>query len=108
MRLVRRAALAAGLLALGAPGSSTGQPLVAAAQPAVTDTLSPAATVSLLTMLPGDEVYSLFGHSAFRIRDPATDLDETYNYGTFDFEQPGFILRFARGRLDYILDTAPF
>ncbi len=59
-------------------------------------------------MLPGDEVYSLFGHSSFRIADPATGLDRTYNYGTFDFRQAGFILRFARGRLDYILDTAPF
>jgi hypothetical protein len=59
-------------------------------------------------MLPGDQVYSLFGHSSFRIHDPATGLDRTYNYGTFDFEQPGFILRFVRGRLDYILDTAPF
>jgi hypothetical protein len=98
MRTARRAALVAGLLAWAG---------AAAAQPAP-DSLSPAATVSLLTMLPGDEVYSIFGHSAFRITDPASGLDKTYNFGTFDFEQPGFILRFARGRLDYILDTAPF
>ncbi len=59
-------------------------------------------------MLPGDEVYSAWGHSAFRIQDPATGLDKTYNYGTFDFNQPGFIPRFLRGHLDYILDTAPY
>lgn len=70
--------------------------------------LSGEATVSLLTMLPGDEVYSLFGHSAIRIRDPLTGFDVAYNYGTFNFEQPGFVVRFARGRLDYILDTAPY
>ncbi|NNF57894.1 MAG: DUF4105 domain-containing protein [Rhodothermaceae bacterium] len=75
------------------------------AQPAAA--LSDSAQVSLLTMLPGEEVYSLFGHSAFRIADPALGLDRTYNFGTFDFAQPFFILRFARGQLDYLLDTAP-
>ena len=64
--------------------------------------------VSLLTMLPGREVYSLFGHSAIRIRDDARGLDRAYNFGTFDFGQPFFLVRFARGQLDYILDTAPF
>ncbi|HEX8387201.1 MAG TPA: DUF4105 domain-containing protein [Rubricoccaceae bacterium] len=64
--------------------------------------------VSLLTMLPGEEVYSLFGHSAIRIRNEAVGLDRTYNFGTFDFEQPFFMARFARGQLDYVLDTAPF
>jgi len=78
----------------------------AAAQPA--DSLSGSASASLLTILPGDEVYSQFGHSGYRIHDPATGLDKTYNYGTFDFEQPFFLLRFVRGRLDYLLDTAPY
>ncbi len=76
------------------------------AQPA--DSLSEAATVSLLTMLPGDEVYSQFGHSGYRIHDPLTGLDKTYNFGTFDFEQPFFVFRFVRGELDYVLDTAPY
>jgi len=80
--------------------------LPAAAQP--TEVLSDSASASLLTMLPGEEVYSLFGHTALRLRDPATGLDRTYNYGTFDFNQPYFVLRFTRGQLDYMLDTAPF
>lgn len=70
--------------------------------------LSDSTRVSLLTMLPGDEVYSLFGHSALRIEDPASGIDRTYNFGTFDFEQPFFVARFLRGSLDYVLDTAPF
>lgn len=72
------------------------------------DSLSDQTTVSLLTMLPGKEVYSLFGHSSIRIHDPASGLDWTYNYGTFDFQQSFFVLRFLRGTLDYILDSAPF
>ena len=70
--------------------------------------LSDAVEVSLLTVLPGREVYSLFGHSALRIRDDAAGIDRTYNFGTFSFEQPLFYLRFLGGRLDYILDTDPF
>jgi hypothetical protein len=77
-----------------------------AAQPA--EALSDSAAISLLTMLPGEEVYSVFGHSAFRVHDPARGLDRTYNFGTFDFEQPFFVARFLRGQLDYMLDTAPY
>ena len=70
--------------------------------------LSDSARVSLLTMLPGDEVYSLWGHNAIRIADPAAGIDRAYNYGTFDASQPHFVLRFLSGRLNYLLDTAPF
>lgn len=70
--------------------------------------LSDSARVSLLTMLPGREVYSLWGHNAIRIADPAAGIDRAYNYGTFDASQPHFVLRFLSGRLNYLLDTAPF
>ncbi len=70
--------------------------------------LTDGAQASLLTMLPGDEVYSLFGHSAIRIRDDAAGIDRTYNFGTFSFDQPYFVLRFLRGSLDYSLDTPPY
>ncbi|HEX2900725.1 MAG TPA: hypothetical protein VHS96_13465, partial [Bacteroidia bacterium] len=48
------------------------------AQPPVT-TLSPEAQVSVLTCSPGTELYSVFGHSALRIQDPATRLDWVWN-----------------------------
>ena len=99
MPCFRLAALAAVLLA-AAPAA--GQ------VPSVAPGLSDSTRVSLLTMLPGREVYSAFGHSTLRITDPASGLDRTYNYGTFSFEQPFFVLRFLGGSLDYVLDTAPF
>lgn len=92
------------LFAAPAVVAQTGAAASAAELPAPPDSL----VVSLLTMLPGEEVYSLFGHSAIRIRNDATGLDRTYNFGTFDFAQPFFMVRFARGQLDYVLDTAPF
>ena len=70
--------------------------------------LSDSTQVSLLTMMPGEQAYSLFGHSAIRIRDAAAGLDRTYNFGTFDFDQPYFVPRFLRGSLDYQLATAPY
>lgn len=100
--------LAALLLAALLPALALAQEAPPFARLAEVPALSEEAEVSLLTMLPGREVYSLFGHTAFRVRDPALGLDRTYNYGTFDFEQPGFLLRFIRGQLLYQLATAPF
>ncbi|MBK8555144.1 MAG: DUF4105 domain-containing protein [Lewinellaceae bacterium] len=70
--------------------------------------LSDSAKVSLMTVAPGPFVYSIFGHSAIRINDPVRQFDRCFNYGTFDFEQPNFILKFCRGRLMYFLDMEPY
>lgn len=67
--------------------------------------LSEKAQVSLLTIYPGKELYSTFGHSAIRILDPEHQIDRIYNYGTFNFEEPGFYLKFTRGQLDYFLSA---
>ncbi len=69
--------------------------------------LSPAASISLITVAPGTPVYSRFGHTGIRVQDPALGLDVLYNYGTFRFDQ-WFIFRFAYGAMDYELSVAPF
>ena len=71
-------------------------------------TLSGTARISLMTVAPGAELYSTFGHSALRVFDPERGLDKIYNYGTFDFDQPNFYLNFVRGRLLYSLATESF
>ena len=63
--------------------------------------LSPLSKISLLTVGTGDELYSKFGHSAFRIQDPSIGVDRIYDYGGFDFDQPGFYLKFVQGKLNY-------
>ena len=70
--------------------------------------LSTKATVSIVTCGSGDELYSTFGHSAFRVFDPPLILDKIYNYGTFDFNAPNFYLNFAKGKLIYQLSTSTF
>ena len=71
--------------------------------------LSSSAKVSLVTLYPGDAVYSLWGHSALHIEDPVLGLDIAYNYGTFEFGHPiGFLAKFAYGRLDYMLSLQQY
>jgi hypothetical protein len=62
--------------------------------------------VYLLTCGPGTETYSVYGHSALRIVIPLKHSDTVYNWGVFDFSAPNFAWKFAKGRLDYMLDTA--
>lgn len=68
------------------------------------DPVSDDAQFSLLTILPGDEIYSLWGHSAIRVYDPARDIDRSFNYGTFRFDRY-FLPNFLYGRLDYLLSV---
>lgn len=69
--------------------------------------LSSNAEITLLTASPGEELYSVFGHSALRVNDPVLGIDWVYNYGTFDFNTPNFYLKFARGQMFYKLTVVP-
>ncbi|MCK0160242.1 DUF4105 domain-containing protein [Allomuricauda sp. F6463D] len=60
-------------------------------------------TISLITCATGDELYSAFGHTAFRVQEPTLGIDIVYNYGTFDFNQPNFYLNFTKGKMIYSL-----
>ena len=64
--------------------------------------------VSLLTCAPGEELYSSFGHNAVRLLDLDTGRDLVFNYGTFDFDTPNFYVKFARGKLDYMLSVSTY
>lgn len=64
--------------------------------------------ISMLTCGAGDELYSSFGHTAFRVQDPNLGLDVVYNYGTFDFDRPNFYLNFVKGRMIYSLSRSNF
>ena len=71
--------------------------------------LSPEAKISLITCGPWQgELYSAFGHSAIRVSDSALGIDWSFNYGTFDFNQPNFYLNFARGRNFYMLSVQEY
>jgi len=72
-------------------------------------TLSPNATISILTSSPWqEEVYALFGHTALRVHDEEQKLDLVFNYGLFDFNRPHFIWHFVKGETDYQLGATTY
>ncbi|MEM9856375.1 MAG: DUF4105 domain-containing protein [Bacteroidota bacterium] len=71
--------------------------------------LSSDAEIRIVTVGPYQgELYSAFGHSGIRVLDPINGLNDFYNYGIFDFDQPNFYLNFARGFLNYRLAVMPY
>ena len=58
--------------------------------------------ISVLTCSPGDQIYSIFGHTAIRVCNKNTGLDAVVNYGLFDFNQDSFVYRFVKGETDYM------
>lgn len=65
--------------------------------------LSSNSEVSVLTVGPGKSLNDAFGHNAFRIKDRTNGIDVTYGYGEYDFDAPNFYLKFARGKLNYLI-----
>ena len=61
--------------------------------------------ISVLTCSPGDQIYSIFGHTAVRVCNKNIGLDAVVNYGLFDFDQESFVYRFVKGETDYMCGT---
>ncbi|GAB2554133.1 DUF4105 domain-containing protein [Spirosoma areae] len=57
----------------------------------------------MLTVSPGAELYSSFGHTAIRVFDPIVSQERIYGWGTFDFSTDNFYVKFLRGTLPYTL-----
>ena len=64
-------------------------------------------TISLLTMGSGEQVWELFGHDAIWIHDNTSGRDTVFNWGVFNFQQPGFIQRFLKGTMWYGMGGDP-
>ncbi|MEO7975738.1 DUF4105 domain-containing protein [Flavobacterium sp.] len=71
-------------------------------------TLSEKAAVSIITCGLGNETYSYFGHTAIRVRDIKNDIDIVFNYGAFDFRTSNFVMKFAKGDLQYFAVAHPY
>lgn len=66
-----------------------------------------APSVALVTMDPGEPYWARFGHNALLIdRDDGSE-PVFYNFGYFDFDQPGFLARFLRGDMRYLAVALP-
>lgn len=70
--------------------------------------LSPNAEISVLTIGPGASLNDAFGHNAFRVKDNSLGIDAIYGYGQYDFDAPNFYLKFAQGKLEYLISKHNF
>lgn len=70
--------------------------------------LSDSTKVSILTCDTGNELHTLFGHTAIRINDPQNGFDAVYNFGYFDFNTPNFYWKFVKGNLKYFVAVDSF
>lgn len=64
--------------------------------------------ISILTCGAGEDLYSVYGHSAIRVVDSNRMSDVVYNYGTFNFGDPDFYMKFTRGKLDYYVNDESY
>ena len=55
--------------------------------------------IKLVTIGPGDDLTSWWGHTAIIVEDQRFKTSLFYNYGLFSFEQENFVSNFAMGRL---------
>lgn len=70
--------------------------------------LDSAVSLSLLTCQPGEESWSLYGHTAIHYINRDKGIDVAVNYGMFNFHKSFFVLRFIFGLTDYEMGVQPY
>src|SRR3546814_8880109 len=60
-----------------------------------------------MTMQPGEIFFERFGHDAIVVLDTTSGEAISYNFGSFDPGEPGFLARFVRGQMQYMLVAQP-
>ncbi len=63
--------------------------------------------IQLVTIEPGDELYTWWGHAAIIVTDTRLNESRFYNYGLFSFQQTNFAANFAMGRLWFEVGAYP-
>jgi hypothetical protein len=64
--------------------------------------------IYLLTVGIGDQIYARFGHTMIRVVDRNGGSDAVYNWGMFDYADPGFAWKFFKGILLYRVGVQSF
>lgn len=63
--------------------------------------------IGVVTMEPGPSYWERFGHNAILVDAGDGSEPTLYNYGFFDFDEPGFLVNFLRGHMRYRLVAMP-
>jgi hypothetical protein len=85
---------------------------VAAQQATVTSNIDTAVTsklrISILTCDAGEDIYTIWGHTAVRVVDSINNTDYVFNFGSFDFNTPNFVAKFMKGDLQYFISATTY
>lgn len=68
---------------------------------------APSLRIGVMTMAPGELFWERFGHNALVVDDPESPEPISYNFGSFDPGEPGFVGRFVQGEMLYSLVELP-
>ncbi len=79
----------------------------ASVAPPAPDAGLPAPRIGVVTMGPGEIFWERFGHDAIVVDDPAQPEPISYNFGFFDMDEDGFVGRFVKGEMQYMLVALP-
>jgi len=71
-------------------------------------TVTPNTRISLLTCGAGYEIYSMYGHTAIRIKDSSIGYDYVVNYGIFSMGIDNFAWLYLKGETDYEVAASTF
>ncbi len=63
------------------------------------DSIDKDLTIKLVTIGPGADLTSWWGHTAIIVDDKKNGISKFYNFGLFSFEEENFLTNFAMGRL---------
>jgi hypothetical protein len=63
--------------------------------------------IGVLTMQSGDAFWERFGHNALIVHYPDQSEPISYNFGSFDLAEPGFVGKFIAGKMRYQLVAVP-
>lgn len=72
------------------------------------DTITSDAQIYLMTVGVGDQIYARYGHTMIRVHETMSASDSVYNWGMFDFADPGFAWKFFTGVLQYRIGVQSF
>ena len=70
-----------------------------------TSAFKPRIQFSIITCDAGEDIYTIWGHTAIRVVDSVNNTDIVFNYGTFNFNEPNFIAKFLKGDLLYFVSV---
>jgi hypothetical protein len=58
-------------------------------------------SLSLLTVSPGSEAFTVFGHTAIRYKNSMSNIDIVFDFGVFNSREKNFIFKFLKGNAKY-------